>query len=182
MWADAIEAARVIGRAARVELEARPADTPPWHPGRCAALRLGDRVIGHAGELHPRVVAALGLPERTCAMELDLDAFEVPPPATAPAISTYPPVLVDVALVVGDDVLAADVTATIRRAAGPLLESVRLFDVFVDPERLGPGRRSLAFALRFRAPDRTLTIEEATAARDAAVAAAVERHGAELRS
>jgi phenylalanyl-tRNA synthetase beta chain len=97
-------------------------------------------------------------------------------------ISTYPPVLLDVALVVPSEVPAAEVEATLRRTAGPLLESVRLFDVYTDAERLGAGRRSLAFALRLRAPDRTLTIEEAGAARDAAVAATVEVHGAQLRA
>jgi phenylalanyl-tRNA synthetase beta chain len=181
-WADAIEAAQVVARAARAELKPRAAQVAPWHPGRCAALLLGDRVIGHAGELHPRVIAALGLPERTCAMELDLDALPEPKPAKAPVISTFPPVLLDVALVVPADVPAADVEATLRDAAGPLLESVRLFDVYADAQRLGEGMRSLAFALRFRAPDRTLTLEEATAARDAAVAAVVDAHGARLRA
>jgi phenylalanyl-tRNA synthetase beta chain len=138
--------------------------------------------VGHAGELHPRVITALGLPERTCAMELDLDALPTPRPASAPAISSFPPVLLDVALVVPATVPARAVEQTLRVAAGPLLESVGLFDVYADADRLGAGRRSLAFALRFRAPDRTLTLEEATAARDAAIAAAVERHGAELRS
>jgi phenylalanyl-tRNA synthetase beta chain len=181
-WADAVEAAQVVARAARAQLKTRSADVAPWHPGRCAALLLGDQVIGHAGELHPRVVSALGLPDRTCAMELDLDALPLPEPAGAPDISTYPPVLLDVALVVPADVPAAEVEATLRGAAGPLLESVRLFDLYVDAERLGAGMRSLAFALRFRAPDRTLTVEEATAARDTAIAAVVERHGAQLRA
>ena len=181
-WADAIEAAQIVARAARTELTTRAADVAPWHPGRCAALLLDDRVIGHAGELHPRVVEALGLPDRSCAMELDLDALPVPEPPRAPVISTYPPVLLDVALVVPEGVAAAEVQGTLRTAAGPLLESLALFDLYVDAERLGPGLRSLAFALRFRAPDRTLTIAEATAARDAAVAAAVEKHGAQLRS
>src|SRR6185437_14853277 len=108
-WADAIEAAQVIARAARTPLRTRAADLPPWHPGRCAALLLGDRVIGHAGELHPRVITALGLPARTCAMELDLDAFDAPAPAVAPVISAFPPVLLDVALVVGTDVPATAV-------------------------------------------------------------------------
>jgi phenylalanyl-tRNA synthetase beta chain len=180
-WADAIEAAQVVARTARAELTTRAAQVAPWHPGRCAELLLGDKVIGHAGELHPRVIAALGLPERTCAMELNLDAIPVPEPPRAPQISPYPPVLLDVALVVPIHVPAADVEQTLRASAGPLLESLRLFDVYTDPERLGEGLRSLAFALRFRAPDRTLTIEEATAARDAAVAAAVQAHGARLR-
>ncbi len=181
-WADAVEAARVVARAARAELTVRHGEHPPWHPGRCAELVLSGGVVGHAGELHPRVIATLGLPERTCAMELDLDAFPPPPPAPAPELSTYPPVLLDVALVVADHVPAADVLAAVRDGAGELLESIRLFDRYADADRLGVGVKSLAFSLRFRAPDRTLTVDEAAAARDAAVASAAERVGARLRS
>jgi phenylalanyl-tRNA synthetase beta chain len=90
--------------------------------------------------------------------------------------------LLDVALVVPAGVAAADVASALRSGAGALLESIRLFDVFTDEARLGPGRRSLAFALRFRAPDRTLTVEEATAARDAAIEAAAAATGAALRT
>ena len=96
------------------------------------------------------------------------------------SISCFPVATQDVALVVADDVPAADVEAVLREGAGELLESVRLFDVFTG-EQLGEGRKSLAYALRFRAPDRTLTVEEASAARDAAVALAAERTGAVLR-
>jgi phenylalanyl-tRNA synthetase beta chain len=181
-WSDAVEAAQLVAGAARVTLDVRAGALAPWHPGRCAALMFDGRVVGHAGELHPRVVAALGLPERSCGMEIDLDALPVPAPAAAPSISSYPPVLLDVALVVPDAVPAVDVARTLRETAGPLLESLRLFDVYVDRERLGPDVRSLAFALRFRAADRTLTVDEAGAARDAAVTAAAERHGAQLRS
>jgi phenylalanyl-tRNA synthetase beta chain len=181
-WADAIEAARVVARAARAELTVRAAQVAPWHPGRCAVLLLGERVIGHAGELHPRVTAALGLPERTCAMELDLDAFTPVPPARAPRISTYPPVLLDIAVVVDAGVPAADVLEAVRSGAGELLESVRLFDVYVDDALRRERLRSLAFALRFRAPDRTLTVDEASSARDAAIAHAAAVTGARLRS
>jgi len=180
-WADAVQAARTVARAARTELTVRAAEYPPWHPGRCAELLLGDIVVGYAGELHPRVVATLELPPRTAAMELDLDAFAPPPPVQAPRVSPFPPVLLDVALVVPSDVPAATLLAAVREGAGELLESARLFDVFADAERLGPDRKSLAFALRFRAPDRTLTGDEAAAARDAAVARAAEVCGAELR-
>jgi phenylalanyl-tRNA synthetase beta chain len=180
-WADVIEAGQLVARAARVELTVGKAELPPWHPGRCAALLLDGRPVGHAGELHPRVVGALGLPPRTCALELDLDAFGVPGPAQAPVLANLPPVLLDLALVVAEEVPAAAVREAIVAGAGQLLESARLFDVYADPERLGPGRKSLAFALRFRAPDRTLTVEEATAARDAAIAVAGERVGARLR-
>jgi phenylalanyl-tRNA synthetase beta chain len=181
-WADAVEAARVVARAARAELTVRAAQFAPWHPGRCAELLLDGTVAGHAGELHPRVVAALGLPERACAMELDIDALDPPLPARAPRISTYPPVLLDVALVVAAAVPSAAVLSALRDGAGALLESVRLFDVYADTERLGPELKSLAFSLRFRAPDRTLTVEEATLGRDGAIAHAAAVTGAHLRS
>ncbi|HEY8301902.1 MAG TPA: phenylalanine--tRNA ligase subunit beta [Jatrophihabitans sp.] len=181
-WTDAVEAARTVARAARAELTVRAGDTAPWHPGRCAELVLDGVVVGHAGELHPRVVAAVGLPERTCAMELDLDAFAPPGPAPAPQISAFPPVLLDVALVVGATVPSADVLAALRDGVGPLLESVRLFDVYRDEQRLGPALVSLAFELRLRASDRTLTLDEATAARDSAITLAAERTGARLRA
>jgi len=180
-WADAVQAARLVGNAAGIELEVCAAHTPPWHPGRCGALRVDGDTVGHAGELHPAVVEALGLPPRTCAMELDLDALPLTDHRPAPLVSPYPPVLQDVALVVDAGVPAAELTATLRRGAGELLEDVRLFDVYTG-DQIGPGKRSLAFALRFRAPDRTLTVAEATAARDAAVAAATATHNATLRS
>jgi phenylalanyl-tRNA synthetase beta chain len=181
-WSDAVEAARVVAREARVTVEVSKDEHAPWHPGRCAVLRRAGTVVGHAGELHPRVVAALGLPERTCAMELDLDLLgAVTDPVPAPRLSTYPPATQDVALVVDATVPAADVEAALRDGAGELLESVRLFDVYRGPQ-VGEGKASLAWALRFRAPDRTLTVEETSAARDAAVAEAARRTGAVQRT
>jgi phenylalanyl-tRNA synthetase beta chain len=183
-WADAVEAARVVLAAAGVPAErvsVRAARQAPWHPGRCAEVRVDERIVGYAGELHPAAVTALELPRRTCAMELTLDPVPLPGVVPAPAISTYPPALIDVALVVEDAVPAADVQAALVEGAGELLESVRLFDVYANPAQLGEGRRSLAYKLTFRAPDRTLTVDEAVAARDAAVAAAGERVGAVLR-
>lgn len=106
-------------------------------------------VVGHAGELHPTVVAALELPRRTSAMELDLDALPAAPVASAPTVSGFPPALIDVALVLDDTVPAADVRAALVEGAGELLEQVRLFDVYVS-ESLGAGRRSLAYKLTFR--------------------------------
>jgi phenylalanyl-tRNA synthetase beta chain len=181
-WSDALEAARAVATAARREIEVRAADLPPWHPGRCAGLWIDGELVGHAGELHPRVIAALGLPEGTCATELNLDAIAPAPPAVAADLSVFPPVLLDIALVVADSVPSADVLAAVADGAGELLESVRLFDVYTDDFRLGPGLKSLAFAMRFRAPDRTLTVEEASAARDAALARATARVGAQLRA
>ncbi|RFU83438.1 phenylalanine--tRNA ligase subunit beta [Streptomyces triticagri] len=185
-WADAVESARLIAREAGAELTVRAAQFAPWHPGRCAALYVtvdgAETLVGHAGELHPRVVKALHLPERTSAMELDLDlvAEASEDAVQAPSISTFPVATQDIALVVAQDVPAADVEAALLEGAGELLESIRLFDVFTG-EQVGEGRKSLAYALRFRATDRTLTVEEATAARDAAAALAGERTGAVLR-
>ncbi|MFI8785852.1 phenylalanine--tRNA ligase subunit beta [Streptomyces sp. NPDC055105] len=185
-WADSVEAARTIAREAGVELIVRGDQHAPWHPGRCAALFAvvdgAETLVGHAGELHPRVIKALHLPERSCAMEVDLDLIERAGTGAlqAPRISTFPVATQDVALVVDASVPAADVEKALREGAGELLESLRLFDVFTG-EQLGEGRKSLAYALRFRAADRTLTVDEASAARDAAVALAAERTGAVLR-
>jgi phenylalanyl-tRNA synthetase beta chain len=142
-------------------------------------------LAGHAGELHPRVVAAFGLPARSCAFELDLAviaaAAEAAGPVRGPALSAYPLATQDIALVVAEDVPAADVAAALTAGAGVLLEDVRLFDVYTGAQ-LGAGNKSLAYTLRLRAPDRTLTAAEATAARDAAVAEAARRTGAVLRA
>ncbi|MCX4425460.1 phenylalanine--tRNA ligase subunit beta [Streptomyces mirabilis] len=186
-WADAIEAARSLAREAGTELLVRAGQYGPWHPGRCAELAVvvdgQEKVIGHAGELHPGVLKTLGLPARTCAMELDLDALEQASAGLpkGPKISTFPVATQDVALVVDKTVPHVDVEAALREGAGELLESIRLFDVYENGEQLGEGKKSLAYALRFRADDRTLTVDEASAARDVAVALAGERTGAVLR-
>ncbi|MFF5586579.1 phenylalanine--tRNA ligase subunit beta [Streptomyces hygroscopicus] len=185
-WADAVEAGRIVAREAGVELIVRQDQQDPWHPGRCAALLAvvdGEEIlVGNAGELHPRVTKALGLPERTCAMEIELDRLERAGTGRveAPHVSTFPVATQDIALVVGASVPAAEVETALREGAGELLESLRLFDVFTG-EQLGEGKKSLAYALRFRAPDRTLTAEEIAASRDAAVAVAADRTGATLR-
>jgi phenylalanyl-tRNA synthetase beta chain len=182
-WADAVEAAALVGATLGVPLRAVADDRAPWHPGRCARLELPDgRVAGHAGELHPKVVGALGLPDRTVAAEVDLDLVIAASGQIVAAVpvSTYPVAKEDVALIVADSVPAASVEQALRAGGGPLLESVRLFDVYTGPQ-VGQGRRSLAFALRMRAPDRTLTAAEAAAVRDAAVARAGAEVGVVLR-
>ncbi|MEC3974055.1 phenylalanine--tRNA ligase subunit beta [Amycolatopsis sp. H20-H5] len=180
-WTDAVEAARPVAAAAGVELTVQSADLLPWHPGRCAQLRVGDWPVGHAGELHPKVVEALGLPPRTVAMELDLDAIPLPEGRPAPRISGYPPVLLDVALVADAGLAVAELASELRDGAGELLEEISLFDVY-QGEQVGEGKKSLAYKLRFRAPDRTLTVDEATQARDAAVTAVGKRFGVKLRT
>jgi phenylalanyl-tRNA synthetase beta chain len=179
-WTDALAAARLVAATAGVTLTVRADRHAPWHPGRCAELSVDGVVVGHAGELHPEVCQALELPRGTAAMELELSALPAREPVPAPSISTYPPALIDVALLVDDAVPAADVQDALVGGAGELLESIRLFDVFRG-DQLGAGRKSLAYKLTFRAVDRTLTAEEAVTARDAAVAEATRRVGAALR-
>lgn len=182
-WADVIGALRDVAASVGVPLQVGAAQRAPWHPGRCAELRVGEALVGYAGELHPRVCRSYGLPPRAAAAEIDLDvllehAVAVVP---GPTFSSYPVAKEDVALVVDASVPASSVEAALREGAGELLESIRLFDVYTG-EQVGAGRRSLAYALRFRAPDRTLSEGEAGRLRDAAVAVATERTGAVRRS
>ncbi len=182
-WSDAIGIVRRLGTELGLDVEVVSASRAPWHPGRCAQVLLDGVEFGHAGELHPKVCQAFGLPARSAAVEVDLDflmrhARDVTP---GPDFSSYPLAKEDVALTVDAAVPTAAVESALREGAGELLESIRLFDLYTG-DQVGEGRKSLAFALRFRAADRTLTEEETTAARDAAVALASERTGAVQRS
>ena len=167
---DAFEAVRVIARACGVEVGLQAAQQLPWHPGRCAEVFVGDQSVGYAGQLHPAVIERAGLPKGTCAVEIDLDAVPIAGRLPAPRVSPFPAVFQDVSLVVDADVAAQKVIDAVRGGAGELLESVHLFDVYTGPQ-VGEQRKSLTLALRFRAADRTLTEDEASAARDAAVEA-----------
>jgi phenylalanyl-tRNA synthetase beta chain len=183
-WQQAIGFVEAAALAIGLRLDRRAAEYAPWHPGRCAELLLPNGSgIGYAGELHPDVCTRFGLPARTAAAEIDLDALIAAAPATGdiPVISGFPVAKEDVALIVDEDMPAAVVERALRAGAGPLLESIWLFDVYTGPQ-VGEGKKSLAYALRFRAPDRTLTEAEAAEARDAAVAAAAERAGAVQRT
>ncbi|OMC23844.1 phenylalanine--tRNA ligase subunit beta [Mycobacterium colombiense] len=179
--ADAFEAVRIIARASGIDVRLRAAQQLPWHPGRCAEVLVGDTPVGYAGQLHPAVIERSGLPKGTCALELNLDAMPIAAALPAPRVSPFPAVFQDVSLVVAAQVPAQAVADAVREGAGELLEDLQLFDVFTGPQ-IGEDRKSLTFALRFRAPDRTLTEDDATAARDAAVRRAAEAVGAELRA
>ena len=181
-WSDAVGLVRRLGSELGVKVDVRQGSRMPWHPGRCAAFAVGDVELGHAGELHPQVSTRFGLPARSAALEIDLDVLmaEATLVTPGPAFSSFPLAKEDVSLVVADEVPAAAVEDALREGAGELLESVRLFDVYTG-EQIGDGQKSLAFALRFRAPDRTLTEAETSAARDAAVARAAEVVGAVQR-
>jgi phenylalanyl-tRNA synthetase beta chain len=184
-WQDALGAALDVAGLLGVELTVAQGRHQAFHPGRTARLSLaGDdgAVVGVAGELLPKWLETADLPARTVAMELDLDALiaAAADVVVAQPLSTLPATSQDVALVVPADTVAADVLATLREGAGDLLEDIALFDVYAGPG-VPEGQKSLAFTLRFRAPDRTLTADEASGARAAATALAAERHGAVQR-
>lgn len=180
---DVVEWAVEVGRLLGIDLERLVTERPPWHPGRCVELALPDGTgAGWAGELHPQVVQRLGLPERTVAAELDLDALVAAAdrrPQAAP-LSTHPVATSDVALTVARTIRAGDVEEALRHGAGALLESLVLFDVYRG-DQIGDEEQSMAFRLTFRAPDHTLTTAEVNQARDRAVEEAARRTGAVLR-
>jgi phenylalanyl-tRNA synthetase beta chain len=182
-WTDAVGAARALACALAVDLVVSADDHAPWHPSRCARLELADgTLVGHAGELHPKVATALGLPSRTCAAELDVDVLTVASDVTVQAeeLSAYPVAQSDVALVVDEQVSAAALESALLQGAGEMLESIWLMDIY-HGEQVGPGRKSLAYRLVFRAPERTLTTKEVNGLRDRAIATAATAVGAVQR-
>lgn len=170
--------ADVIG----ADLIVRQGSHQAFHPGRTAELVIGEAVIGYAGEILPKLTEQWDLPPRTAALELDLDALIAAGPDVVEAapVANYPATYQDVALVVDADAVAAEVQRTLHAAAGELLEDIHLFDVYTGAG-IEDGKKSLAYNLRFRAADRTLTADEASTARLAAIAAAEAEHGAVLR-
>jgi phenylalanyl-tRNA synthetase beta chain len=180
--ADALDVARAVAWAVGVELRVAQTSHPSLHPGRAAALLVGDTVVGVAGELLPVLTEAAVLPRVVAVVELDLDALVAAAPelvSVAPIVS-YPAATQDLSLVVAVDVPAGDVLEVVRSGAGELLEYARLVDDYRGTG-VDEGLKSLTFALRFRATDRTLTAAEASEARDGAVRRAGERFGATLR-
>ncbi|MBI3120862.1 MAG: phenylalanine--tRNA ligase subunit beta, partial [candidate division NC10 bacterium] len=161
-----------------------PTTHPTFAPGRTARLLVEGHEVGILGEIHPQVRAAFDLPPGpACLAELDLEALlaRVPPTHPVVGVPRFPPALQDIALVVDDGVTAADLTAVIRSAGGPLLADARLFDVYRG-QQLPSGKKSLAFSLVFQAADRTLTDAEVEAEKRRIVEAAARRLGAELRA
>jgi phenylalanyl-tRNA synthetase beta chain len=155
----------------------------PYHPGRCASVRLGQVPVGVLGQLHPRVAAALDLPAASFALELELGVLLEAAPATipAPTPSPYPELGFDVAFIVPPGVPAAALRATLAEAAGDLLARLSLFDAY-EGEPLPPGHRNLAYRVALQAPDRTLSDGDAAAVRERMERLSRERLGATLRS
>ncbi len=185
-WSDAVAVLRRVAQVLHVDVSVRAAQVAPYHPGRCAELVVADgplagTVVGHAGELHPAVAAEHGLPGRVGIGEIDLDRMLAAAPAIGPkpSFSAFPVAKEDLAFLVAQDV-PAESLRTVLASASELIESVRLFDVYTG-DQVPEGQRSLAFSLRLRAADRTLTDADIKAARDAAVRAAETQHAATLR-
>ena len=178
-WTDAIAFAQGILELCNLEWTVARSDFAPWHPGRCAELIIDGKAVAHAGELHPRIVAAYGLPERSVAFAVALSALPHSQLVRPTTVGTMPAALQDVALIVDSAVSAQSVEAALREGAGELLESITCFDRY---DKIGDGKISLAFTLTFRAPDRTLTGDEVSAMREAATDVALAKCGAVLRT
>jgi phenylalanyl-tRNA synthetase beta chain len=144
------------------DLQYRPAAVPYLHPGRSAEVRASNTLVGHFGEMHPKVAEAFGLGQRTVlAGELDVEALQAAAPARfayAP-VPRFPAALRDIALVVPEATTNETVIREIRAAGGDLLQHVRLFDLYRG-DSIPPGTKSLAYALSYQADDRTLTDKE----------------------
>ena len=178
-WQDAIAFAQDVLALCNLEWTVARSDLAPWHPGRCAELIVNGKAVAHAGELHPRIVAAYGLPERSVAFAVALSALPESALVRPTTVGTMPAAVQDVALIVDSSVSAGDLQAALREGAGDLLESITLFDRY---DKIGDGKVSLAFTLVFRAEDRTLTGEEVSAMREAATAVAAAKFGAIVRT
>ena len=151
---------RLAADLAAGQVEYRRAEANLFHPGRTATVRLAGREIGVVGELHPATLQVFDLDGRTVAFDLDADALlAAVGERKARELPRFPAVERDLAVVVSDEVTAAALLATIAAAGGDLLESVTAFDEYRSPH-LGDGVRSIAFALTFRSPERTLTDSE----------------------
>ena len=178
-WQDAIAYAQDVLALCNLQWSVGRSDLAPWHPGRCAELIVNGKAVAHAGELHPRIVAAYGLPERSVAFAVALSALPDSQLLRPTTVGTMPAAVQDVALIVDSTVSAGDLQAALREGAGELLESITLFDRY---DKIGDGKVSLAFTLVFRAGDRTLTGEEVSSMREAATAVAAAKFGAVVRT
>jgi phenylalanyl-tRNA synthetase beta chain len=162
-----------------------PMEHPSYHPGRVARLRVNGEHVGMLGQLHPMVQEAFDLPGEApvLAAEIDFEALSrhIPASHRIGPVPRFPAVRQDIALVVDQNVPAGQVQAAILAAGGPLLADVRLFDVY-QGEQIGPGKKSLAYALTFQAEDRTLTDQEVAKVQAKIVSRLEKELGARLRA
>lgn len=202
-WADAVAFVRTVAQTLAVPMGVQgkdgrqrlakdnmmgepgsPEAVAPFHPGRCARIVVRGACVGLAGQLHPAVCRNFGLPETACAFEIDFEKFTEAMPKKdlqVKPVSAFPPAKEDIALVVDSDIPAVDVQQVIAKQAGDLLEEVRLFDIF-SGEQLGVGKKSLAFSLKIRSAEGTLSADEIQAVRNRIVKATAKKFKATLRA
>jgi len=159
-----------------------PGADPFLHPGRAARIAVRDVEIGWIGEIHPAVAEEWGLDETVAAFELDLDALGEPTTAIYEDVTSFPAVREDLAVVVPEGVASRAVVEVVLAAGAPLLEQAQVFDVYRNPERIGPGKVSLAIRLTYRARDRKLTDAEVVERRQAIVAAVEQQLNWRIRA
>lgn len=176
-------ALKVIAAATGAEIEIKQSSPKGFHPNRSGEIVFDGKVIGLVGELDPSLSKANDLPRTVGIFELDLDQLIALSPEVVKAtqLGTLPAATQDLSLVVAQEIPAGEVLAAVREGAGELLEAISLTDDYRG-ENIPAGTKSLTFALRFRAMDRTLTQAEASEARDRGVALAHERFKAEIRT
>ena len=181
-YPQALGAIEILLQQAALGFELEQAELPGLHPGRAARVLVQGQAVGLVGELHPDLASENHLPRQVGIFELNLDALYALSPeiVTAKSVDVMPAATQDLSMVVATSVAASELMTTIIAGAGELLEEIRLVDDYRGAG-LAEGTKSLTFALLFRADDRTLTQQEASAARDKAVALAAEKHGAVLR-
>ena len=202
-WADAVAFVRTVAQTLAVPMGVQgkdgrqrlakdnmmgepgsPEAVAPFHPGRCARIVVRGACVGLAGQLHPAVCRNFGLPETACAFEIDFEKFTEAMPKKdlqVKPVSAFPPAKEDIALVVDSDIPAVDVQQVIAKQAGDLLEEVRLFDIF-SGEQLGAGKKSLAFSLKIRSAEGTLSADEIQAVRNRIIKATAKKFKATLRA
>ena len=166
-----------------MEFEVRQASPRGLHAGRSAELLVGEVSVGIVGELNPSVSKSNDLPRTVGVFEINMDKLFAAAPESIKAmpLGTLPAATQDLSLVVDTSTPASEVLAAVRKGAGELLELITLTDDYRG-SNVPEGKKSLTFALRFRAMDRTLTQAEATEARDSGVAMAKKKFNAEIRS
>ncbi len=158
-------------------------DAPHLQPGRAAEITSGGSTLGWLGEIHPLAVAAFEAEAPVVAFELDIAALFrcATPSRDFVDIPNFPAVSMDVAFVVDEEVTSERLLQCMRSAGGKMLESATLFDVYRDEERLGKGKKSMAYALMYRDPNRTLTSEEVDKTHERLVKKVCGATGAEIR-
>lgn len=158
-------------------------EAPHLQPGRAAQVLSGGTVLGWVGEIHPLAADAFEAAAPVVAFELDLDALvkTSQPARDYVDVPLFPAVTMDIALVVDEDVTNEKLMQVMRSAGGKLLSSIQLFDVYRDEERLGAGKKSMAYALEYRSPDKTLTAEEVNKQHERLIKKTCGATGAEVR-